>query len=107
MRNAFRYFLWVVLLLVGSAEALIVAGYILVLVTQGPRGVVGQFAHIAFSGRQWPVTPEESSRIFWTSTGEILAAELCGLLIVFGAWKLLRRFPPQRNEHERPSAVRT
>jgi len=94
IRNVFRYFLWVVLLLVASAEGLAVIGYALVLVTQGPRGIVGQFAHIAFSGRPWPTTPEESDRIFWTSTGEILGAEFAGVLVVFGAWKLLKRLPP-------------
>jgi len=94
MRNVLRYFLWAVVLLVGAAEALIVLGYVVTLVTQGPRGIVGHFEHIALSGHWFPKTPEESNRIFWTSTGEILAAEFGGLLVVFGAWKLLRRFPP-------------
>lgn len=94
MRNALRYFLWMVLLIVGSTEALIMLGYLIVLVTQGPRGIVGYFEHIAFSGHWFAKTPEESSRIFWTSTGQILAAELGGLLIVFGAWRLLKRLPP-------------
>ncbi len=107
MRNAFRYFLWVVLLLVASAEALAVLGYAVVLVTQGPRGAIGQFAHIAFYGRPKPKTPEESNRIFWTSTGEILAVEFGGLLVVFGVWKLLKRLPPQHKQDVRPSAVRT
>lgn len=107
MRNAFRYFLWVVLLIVGAAEALIIFGYMAVLVTRGPRGIVGQFAHIAFSGRAWPASPEESNRIFWTVTAEILAAEFIGLLIVLGVWKLLKRLPPQHNPDERPSVVRT
>jgi hypothetical protein len=87
-----------VLLIVGSAEALIILGYVIVLVTHGPRGIVGHFAHVAFSGRTFPTPPEESSRIFWTSTGEILAAEFGGLLVVLGAWKLLKRLPPQRNQ---------
>ncbi len=107
MRNAFRYFLWVVLLIVGAAEALVLLGYVVVLVTQGPRGIVGHFAHIAFSGRPWPVSPEDSSRIFWTSTGQILAAESGGLLVLFGAWKLLKRLSPQHDQDGRPSAVRT
>ena len=93
-RNTFRYFLWIVLLLVASAEALAVAGYAFLLISQGPRGVVGQFAHIAFSGRSQPQTPEESDRIFWRSTGEILAVEFGGLVIIFGAWRLLKRLPP-------------
>lgn len=107
MRNALRYFLWMIVLVVGSAEALVILGYAVVLVTQGPRGIVGHFAHVAFSGRTFPTPPEQSSRIFWTSTGEILAAEFIGLLIVFGAWKLLKRLPPQRNQDGRPSAVHT
>ncbi len=107
MRNAFRYFLWAVLLIVGAAEALVVLGYVVMLVTQGPRGIVGYFEHIAFSGNWFPKTPEESSRIFWRSTGPILAAELGGLLVVFVAWKLLKRLPPQRNADGGPSAVRT
>jgi hypothetical protein len=107
MRNALRYFLWIVLLIAGSAEALIILGYVIVLVTQGPRGIVGHFAHIAFSGRAFPTPPGESSRIFWTSTGEILAAEFGGLLVVLGAWKLLKRLPPQRNQAGGPSTVRT
>ena len=77
-----------VLHIVGPAEALIILGYLIVLVTQGPRGIVGHFEHIALSGHWLPKTPEESSRIFWTSTGEILVAEFGGLLAVFGAWKL-------------------
>ena len=97
MRNALRYFLWMVLLIVGSVEALVILGYAIVLVTQGPRGIVGNFAHIAFSGRTFPTPPEQSSQIFWTSTGEILAAEFGGLLVVSGAWKLLKRLPPQPN----------
>jgi hypothetical protein len=32
--------------------------------------------------------------LFWISTGEILAVEFGGLLVVFGAWKLLKRLPP-------------
>jgi hypothetical protein len=108
MRNALRYFLWMVLLIVGSAEALIILGYLFVLVTQGPRGIVGYFEHIAFSGHWFAKTPEESSRIFWRSTGPILAAEFGGLLVVFGAWKLLKRLPPQHHQDGgRPSAVRT
>lgn len=107
MRNALRYSLWTVLLVVGSSEALLILGYVIVLVTQGPRGIVDHFAHVAFSGRTFPTPREESSRIFWTSTGEILAAEFGGLLIVFGAWKLLRRLPPQHTANERPSPVRT
>jgi hypothetical protein len=83
-----------ILLVIGSVEALAIIGYLLILVIQGPRGVVGQFAHIAFSGRTFPTPPEESSRIFWTSTGQILAVEVVGLLVVFVAWKLLKRFPP-------------
>jgi len=55
---------------------------------------VGQFAQIAFSGRSQPKTREESDRIFWTSTDEILAVEFGGLIVVFGAWKLLKRLPP-------------
>lgn len=106
MRNTFRYLLWMVLLIVGSAEALIILGYIIVLVTRGPRGIVGYFEHIAFSGHWFPRTPEESSRIFWKSTGGILAAEFGGLLVVIGAWKLLKRLP-QRNQASGPSAVRT
>jgi hypothetical protein len=108
MRNALRYFLWMVVLIVGSAEALLLLGYVIVLVTQGPRGIVGHFAHIAFSEGHWfPKTPEESSQIFWRTTGPILAAEFAGLLVVFGAWKLLKRLPPQRNQDGGPSAVRT
>lgn len=107
MRNVLRYFLWMVLLIVGSAEVLVILGYAVVLVTQGPRGIVGHFAHVAFSGGAFPTPPEQSSRIFWTSTGQILAAEAAGLLVVFGVWKLLKRLPPQRNQDGRPSAVRT
>ena len=107
MRSAFRYFLWTVLLLVASAEALILAGYVLVLATEGPRGVAGQFAHIAFSGHAWPTKPEESSQIFWTSTGEILGAEFGGLLVLFGVGKLLKQFPPQNTQDGRPWASRT
>ena len=106
MRNALRYFLWMVLLIVGSAEALIILGYIFVLVTQGPRGIVGHLAHVAFSSRPFPTPPEESSRIFWATAGPILAAEFGGLLVVFGAWRLLKRLPPQRNQDGRPT-VRT
>jgi hypothetical protein len=107
IRNAARYFLWMVLLIVGSAEALIILGYLIVLVTQGPRGIVGHFEHIALSGHWFPKTPEESSRIFWASAGPILAAEFGGLLVVFGAWRLLKRLPPQRDRDGRPSVVRT
>ena len=106
MRNALRYFLWTVLLIVGSAEALIILGYVVTLVTQGPRGIVGYLAHVAFSGRTFPTPPGESSRIFWTTAGPILAAEFGGLVIVFFAWKLLKRLPPQRNQDEQSSAVR-
>lgn len=107
MRNLLRIFLWAIMLLVAFAEALVVFGYTVVLVTKGPQGVVGQFAHIAFSGRQWPMTPEESSRVFWTSTGEILAVEFGGLLLVVALWMLLKRLPPQRNQNERTSVVDT
>jgi hypothetical protein len=95
-----------VLLIVGSAEALIILGYLIVLVTQGPRGIVGHFEHIAFFGHWFAKTPEESSRIFWRSTEPSLAAEFGGLLVVFGAWKLLKRLP-KRNQAGGPSAVRT
>ena len=98
MRNALRFFLWMVLLIVGSAEALIILGYLIVLVTQGPRGIVGYFEHIALSGHWFPKTTEESSRIFWATAGPILAAELGGLLVVFGAWRLLKRLPPQPHQ---------
>jgi hypothetical protein len=84
-----------ILLVIGSVEVLAILGYLLILVLQGPRGIVGQFAHIAFSGRAFPTPPAESSRIFWTSTGQILAVEFVGLLVVFAAWKLLKRLPPQ------------
>jgi len=83
-----------VLFIVGSAEAMVILGYSIVLVTQGPRGIVGHFVHIAFSSPTLPTPSEQSNRIFWTSTGEILAAELAGLLVVFGAWRLLKRLPP-------------
>jgi len=97
MRNAFRYFLWMVLLIAGSAEALIILGYLIVLVTQGPRGIVGSFEHLAFSGNWFPRTPEESNRIFWKSTVEVLGAQIGGLAVVLGAWKLLKLLP-HRNQ---------
>ena len=82
-------------------------GYVVVLAAQGPRGIVGYFEHIAFSGRWFPITPEESSRIFWASTAKILAAEVGGLPLVLGAWRLLKRLRPHRNQGEQttcPSA---
>lgn len=91
MRSALRCFLWVTLFVVGLAEGVIILGYVVTLLTQGPRGVVGHFVHIAFSGRTFPTPPGESERIFWTSTGEILAAEFGGLLVVYGAWRWLKR----------------
>ena len=106
MRNALRYFLWMVLLVVGAAEALVILGYVIVLVTEGPRGIVGYFEHIAFSGHWFANTPEQARRIFWTSTGELLTAEVGGLLVVIGAWKLLKRLPPQLNQDGRPAASR-
>src|SRR6266545_7527242 len=102
MRSALRYVLWMLLLIIGPVEALIIFGYIFVLVTQGPRGIVGHLAHVAFSGRTFPTPPEESSRIFWASAGPILAAEFGGLLVVFVAWRLLKRLPPQPNQDGRP-----
>lgn len=80
------------LLIVGSAEVLVILGYAVVLVTQGPRGIVAHFEHIAFSGHWFAKTPEGSSRIFWTSTGQILAAEAAGIFVIFGVWKIRKRF---------------
>ena len=94
VRNVFRSLLWIILLLVASAEALVIFGYAFLLISQGPRGVVGHFAHLAFSGRPQPTTPDESDRIFWTSTGQVLAAEVGGLVVIFGAWRFLKRSPP-------------
>jgi hypothetical protein len=94
-RDKLRSFLWIVLLLVASAEALVVFGYVYVLVSQGPRGIVGHFEHLALSGLPWPKSEEEFERIFWRSTGPILAVQLGGLVVIYGSWKLLKQLGPQ------------
>ena len=91
VRNVAITLLWVVIVLLASIEVLSLFGVLLTLVFQGPRGVVGQLAHVAFQGHWFPSSAAESRRIFWSYTATVLALHFTGLVVLWVAWGLKKK----------------
>jgi len=81
---------WVIALLVIGAEVLSFIRFALIFFRSGLRGVIGELGHIALLGQNFPVSPAESHRLLWRSTGEIALVHVGGLLLIWVAWKLQR-----------------
>jgi hypothetical protein len=91
VRNIAITLLWAVIVLLASIEALSLFGVLLTLMFQGPRGVVGQLAHVAFQGHWFPSSAAESDRIFWSYTTTVLALQFTGLVVLWVAWGLKKK----------------